>query len=80
MSAPLGHTTYGHVRTLATSSRRWRVTWLDNATGAEIASEERAVAVLAVPTFARHVAPVLERTRAYDIAFGSSGPEPPPST
>lgn len=43
---------------------RWRVTWLDDVSGAEIASEERDVdadAELAVPTFARHVAAILER-------------------
>ncbi len=43
---------------------RWRVTWLDDVSGAELASEERdidAVAVLPVPTFARHVAAILER-------------------
>ncbi len=46
---------------------RWRVTWLDDVSGAEIASEERDLpgdADLHVPTFARHVAAVLERSGA----------------
>ncbi len=46
---------------------RWRVTWIDDVSGAELATEERdlgSVAVLSVPTFARHVAAILERADA----------------
>lgn len=43
---------------------RWRVTWIDDVSGAELAREEREVrtrAVLPVPPFTRHVAALLER-------------------
>jgi hypothetical protein len=44
---------------------RWRVTWIDDVTGAELAREERDVggsaASFAVPAFTRHVAALLER-------------------
>ncbi|HZZ83479.1 MAG TPA: cellulase family glycosylhydrolase [Anaeromyxobacteraceae bacterium] len=43
---------------------RWRITWLDDASGAELAVEERALGEdprLTAPPFARHVAALLER-------------------
>jgi hypothetical protein len=44
---------------------RWRVTWIDDVSGEELAREERSVrtrASLPVPPFTRHVAALLERT------------------
>ncbi len=43
---------------------RWRISWIDDVTGAELAAETRDVAghvVLAVPQFRRHVAALMER-------------------
>ncbi len=51
-----------YLRGLATG--RWRTTWLDDVSGAELQHEERDVsgaAVLRVPQFARHVAAIVER-------------------
>jgi hypothetical protein len=54
------------VRVAGLAAGRWRVTWVDDVVGLEIAREELEVAgdaVLRAPRFARHVAALLERVR-----------------